>query len=81
MTLQKKEHTENWKRRHLIALSGELALEEAMDQSSDKTMWWWRWWWWRFWVVDRYADNQGGTDHDHIISNSSPKIILTWQVT
>jgi len=30
MTLQKKEHTENWNRRHLIALSGELALEQAI---------------------------------------------------
>jgi hypothetical protein len=31
--LRKREDAGNWKRKHLIALRGELALEEAMDLS------------------------------------------------
>jgi hypothetical protein len=31
MILRKRENIGNWKRKHQIALCGELALEEAMD--------------------------------------------------
>jgi hypothetical protein len=31
MTLRKRDDTGIWKRKHLLALCGELALEEAMD--------------------------------------------------
>jgi len=39
MTLRKKKDTGNWKRKHYIALCGELALEETMDMSYDTTEW------------------------------------------
>ena len=38
MTLRNRDDTENRKRKHYIALSGELALEEAMDLSSDNEL-------------------------------------------
>jgi hypothetical protein len=38
MILREREDTGNWKRNHYIALSGELALEEATDLSSDCEM-------------------------------------------
>jgi hypothetical protein len=33
--LREREDTGNWKRKHYVALCGELVLEEAMDLSSD----------------------------------------------
>jgi hypothetical protein len=33
MNLRKKENTGNWKKKHQIALCGELALEEIVDLS------------------------------------------------
>ena len=36
MTLGKRKGTRNWKRKHSIALSGELALNEAADLSQDR---------------------------------------------
>jgi hypothetical protein len=36
MTLRKQENTVNWKRRNYIALCEELALEDAMDLSSER---------------------------------------------
>ena len=40
ITLRKLEDIVNWKRKHYIALPGELALEEAVDLSQDKTTEW-----------------------------------------
>ena len=36
MTLRKRESTENWKKKHEIAFSGELSLEEAMYLLQDR---------------------------------------------
>jgi uncharacterized protein YjbK len=36
MTLRKPEDSGIWRRKHELALSGELALEETMDMSQDR---------------------------------------------
>jgi hypothetical protein len=36
MTLRKRKDIGNWKRKHKIALSGELISEKALDLSSDR---------------------------------------------
>jgi hypothetical protein len=38
MTLGKREVTESWKGKHLITLSGELALEGIRDLSQDRQL-------------------------------------------
>jgi hypothetical protein len=40
MTLRKRECTGNWKGKHKMAVSAELALEEAMDLSLRQTAGW-----------------------------------------
>ena len=39
MTLKEQKVVGKWKRKHYIALCGELALDEAMDMSYDTTEW------------------------------------------
>jgi hypothetical protein len=34
-----KKNTRNWKRKHYVALCGEIALEKAMDMTYDTTEW------------------------------------------
>jgi hypothetical protein len=36
MTLREREYTGSLKRKHCVALGGELAFEEAMDLSQDR---------------------------------------------